>query len=312
MKKLILFAMLFTVVGVQQMQAQKWLKTLGKVANAALTDDQKKTDAKAKTQASASAGAAVMPGFTVKYTGCTMRGDDAVINFVMNNTSGKEVKLWFDADSNYSYAYDGNNTKHDVSFMIGGEDVGAYTTKNVPAGVPVKGAVCVKNISRDMKNIKGCTVKGKVNETVFVWGVPAQVVQTTKNTNADNIVSSMPELTFNLLKCFRQGNDVVITATLKNTSSNELTIQPKGEVSIYDSEGEAYELNGEACTFGNDHWDSYNYTKLPAGIPVKVKFVIPNVSPSAAEMSIVKLGYETKPNDKKYYFEIRNQAIMAQ
>lgn len=195
MKKLILLAVLFVGVGVQQVSAQKWLKTLGKVANAALTDDQKKTDATAKTQSK---------------------------------------------------------------------------------------------------------------------GTPSQNVQASKNTNADNIVSSMPELTFKLVKCARQGNDVVISAILKNTSSKELTIQPKGEVTIFDSEGDAYELNGEACTFGNDHWDSYNYAKLPAGIPIKVKFVIPNVSPSAAELSIVKLGYETRPDYKKNYFEIRNLAIMAQ
>jgi len=315
MKKLILLAVLFAGLGVQQVSAQKWLKTLGKVANAALTDD-KKSDAKTNNNQTSTAtvksGASTIPGFTVKYTGCTMRGDDAVINFVMNNTTGKEVKLWFDAGSNYSYAYDGNNAKHDVSFMMGGEDIGTYTTKNVPAGVPVKGAVRVKNFSRDVKSVKNCTVKGKVNDTEFTWSIPAQVLQATKNTNADNLVSSMPELTFNLVKCVRQGNDVVISATLKNTSSQELTIQPKGEVTIYDSEGDAYELKGEACTFGNDHWDSYNYTKLPAGIPVKVKFVIPNVSPSAAEMSIVKLGYETRPDYTKYYLEIRNQAIMAQ
>lgn len=42
MKKLIVFILLFACVGVQQIQAQKWLKTLGKVASTLLDDDERK------------------------------------------------------------------------------------------------------------------------------------------------------------------------------------------------------------------------------------------------------------------------------
>lgn len=41
MKRLMILAMLFAFLGVQQASAQKWAKKLGKVANAVLSDSKK-------------------------------------------------------------------------------------------------------------------------------------------------------------------------------------------------------------------------------------------------------------------------------
>lgn len=75
MKKLIVFILLFACVGVQQIQAQKWLKTLGKVASTLLDDDVSGT----------------IPDCTLKYTDCKRNGNDVHINYVLTSQLGKDV-----------------------------------------------------------------------------------------------------------------------------------------------------------------------------------------------------------------------------
>ena len=82
MKKSIIFALLLSLLSVQQIHAQKWLKKLGKVAENVLANDQKTTN---KTAGS-------IPGCTVKYTSCVANGNDVHINFVITNTTSSELK----------------------------------------------------------------------------------------------------------------------------------------------------------------------------------------------------------------------------
>ncbi len=72
MKKSIIFALLLSLLSVQQIHAQKWLKKLGKVAENVLANDQKTTN-----KASGS-----IPGCTVKYTSCVANGNDVHINLL--------------------------------------------------------------------------------------------------------------------------------------------------------------------------------------------------------------------------------------
>lgn len=104
MKKLIVFILLFACVGVQQIQAQKWLKTLGKVASTLLDDDASGT----------------IPDCTLKYTDCKRNGNDVHINYVLTSQLGKDAPLWFDAGSNNTYAVDSKSAKHTIEFIVGG------------------------------------------------------------------------------------------------------------------------------------------------------------------------------------------------
>ena len=87
MKKSIIFVLLLSLLSVQQIHAQKWLKKLGKVAENVLANDQKTTN-----KASGS-----IPGCTVKYTSCVANGNDVHINFVITNTTSSELKMYFNA-----------------------------------------------------------------------------------------------------------------------------------------------------------------------------------------------------------------------
>ena len=86
MKKSIIFVLLLSLLSVQQIHAQKWLKKLGKVAETVLTNDQKTNKASGS-----------IPGCTVKYTSCVANGNDVHINFVITNTTSSELKMHFNA-----------------------------------------------------------------------------------------------------------------------------------------------------------------------------------------------------------------------
>ena len=163
---------------------------MGKVAGAILSDNKKPSSKDAP-----------IPGFAIKYSGCTISGNDAIINAVMTNNTGKEVELWFPG-YDVGTAFDDNNAQHTVSLKIGDTQIntGNYR-KKMPAGVPVKAVITIEKISCDNQQIKGCNINGSIgHDNKFVWSVPTQQVVLTKNTNADNVVSSNPTVTFNLRK----------------------------------------------------------------------------------------------------------------
>lgn len=303
MKRLMILAMLFAFLGVQQSSAQKWAKKLGKVAGAILSDNKKPSSKDAP-----------IPGFSIKYSGCTISGNDAVINAVMTNNTGKEVELWFPG-YDVGTAFDDNNAQHTVSLKIGDTQIntGNYR-KKMPAGVPVKAVITIEKISRDNQQIKGCNINGSIgHDDKFVWSVPTQQVVLTKNTNADNVVSSNPTVTFNLRKCVRQGNNVVISATVTNTSGKDLRFFTRESNStIYDADGESYHLDMDASKFAQKYWGEGQDITIPSGVPIKATFVIKDVAGSVTQLSIAKLVYSVWPTSTVHYFEIRNQAIAEQ
>lgn len=87
MKK-IFVVLLLSLLSVQQMSAQKWLKVLGEVASAVLSDDNASVQTKA------------IPNCIVKFTACEANGNDVTISFTVENQTGKEFR---DETSCYGY-----------------------------------------------------------------------------------------------------------------------------------------------------------------------------------------------------------------
>lgn len=309
MKKVIMIAMLLSLVSVQQIQAQKWLKSLGKAAGAVLSNDQKSTVQSATAKLSSS-----IPGCTIKFTSCVPNGDNVHINFLITNTTSSELKMNFNIFDGGSYAFDSKNVKHKVHFYLSGEKLGTYSDRNIPSNVPVKGIMVVEDVDRTIKQINNIVIKGKSNDTEFAIGVPNQVVADVKNTNSDLVTCSLPEMQFNYTKCVRQGKNVVITGTIKNISNKEYEISAYGNTpDIYDDGGESYKCDDEATRLGNNRWLGYNFYDLLVGIPMKVTFVIKDVSTDATEFSIVKIPFKYKANgETQQYIEFRNLPIAAQ
>ena len=305
MKKSIIFALLLSLLSVQQIHAQKWLKKLGKVAENVLANDQKTT-----SKASGS-----IPGCTVKYTSCVANGNDVHINFVITNTTSSELKMHFNAFDDGSCAFDSKNVKHQMHFYLGGEKLGNYSDKMLPSNVPVKGIMVIEDVDRTIKQINSTLVKGKANDVEFAIKLPTQVVADVKNTNSDLVTCSLPELQFNFLKCVRQGKNVVITATFKNNSNKEYSVcSGNKNATVYDNEGESYEFDRDASFLGKNRWISYNGITLLCGVPMKATFVIPNVSTSATDFSVIKIPFTYYYNDNstEQFIEFRNLPISAQ
>lgn len=170
----------------------------------------------------------------------------------------------------------------------------------------------MKDVERSVASIRSCVIKGKFNNSSeqFTWNIGAKTPAAVVNTSADNIVCTMPQLAFTLKECKRLGDNVIITAMLKNTGGKDLEFDTSGTVTIYDNEGEACRLNGDMSPVANGTWGQYSNIRLVKGIPVKAKFVVTGVSDAATQFSILKFEFSDMAGS--YYIEIRNQAISAQ
>ena len=305
MKKSIIFALLLSLLSVQQIHAQKWLKKLGKVAENVLANDQKTIN-----KASGS-----IPGCTVKYTSCVANGNDVHINFVITNTTSSDVHILFNFYDDGSCAFDSKNAKHKTHFYIGGKKLDHYNSYALPSNVPVKGIMVIEDVDRTIKQLNSTIIKGKANDMEFALSLPTQVIADTKNTNSDYVTCSLPELQFNFLKCVRQGKNVVITATFKNNSNKEYSVcSGNKNATVYDNEGESYEFDRDASFLGKNRWISYDGITLLCGVPMKATFVIPNVSTSATDFSVIKIPFTYYYNDNstEQFIEFRNLPISAQ
>ena len=135
--------------------------------------------------------------------------------------------------------------------------------------------------------------------------------QQTTSSAENNVVSSNPDISFLFRKCVRQGNNVAIIATVKNNTGKDFRFFTR-DPTIYDSDGESYKLDWDACKFANTHWGYGTDITIPSGVPIKAIFMIKDVPVSVTELSIAKFSYSVWPTSTQHYFEIRNQAIAAQ
>ena len=163
MKKAILFAMLFSLLSVQQIHAQKWLKTLGKAANTVLNDaaksDQKSTQ---KTTASPikSSGNTNMDNFSCTYPdlnatfkSCVRQGNQVIVTVVFKNTGKFDLEMYPFKNDDAIYDDDGDKYELDVDdSKCGGERWTPSYLMKYPVGVPVKAQFVIKNVPASVTN----------------------------------------------------------------------------------------------------------------------------------------------------------------
>lgn len=295
-------AAMLTFGGVQDAAAQKWLKTLGKVADAVLGDgNSSSSSSSSKTTASGR-----IPNVDFKVTKCQYWGNDVRISFVVTNTTSADLEVTFSSDSpKETYAFDGDNNKYRPFFFVGDAyPVASTTFATLPSNVPVKGFVTIEKVPKGCQTIKNVRFIGRSGNQNYVYTIGSQTVTYVKNTNADNIFSSMPKVSFDLNSCTRDGNDVVIDGTMTNTSSMDSDEIFREGSTVYDSEGNKY---GVQSTFGGKEWNSFSSVKLMSGVPVRTQFRIKNVPASINLFSLIKLEY--RAGSYGYYIELRNQKV---
>ena len=273
--------------GVQEISAQSFWKKLGKIADGVLD--------------AASTGS--IPNVKFEMTKCEYWGTTVVIRFTVTNTSSSDLKLDFCSEAEKTYAYDENNNKYRCAFYVADKSpFFGWTTITLPSNVPVKGNLVIDgNVPRGTKTIKSLRFTGKSSEKEFTYNISNQTITYAKNTNADNIFCSYPMFTFNLNKCYRVDNKVVIDATFINGTNKSIGIEG-AETTIYDTEGNKYRLIGQ---LGGKDWDASN--DLINEVPVRVVYNILDVPTSVNLFSIAKIEFLT--TNGKYYVEIRNLAV---
>lgn len=108
---------------------------------------------------------------------------------------------------------------------------------------------------------------------------------------------------FNLLSCKNVNKTVTMTFSLTNTSDDDYTVDRISEVSIYDSDGNQYNIS--TMTLGTSSWLN-NSIKLPSGITVKGSLTVSGVPISAKEFALFRFSFKSGDT---YKVTIRNQAI---
>lgn len=314
-KTFIAVSLMLSVFSVQDAQAQ-FFKKLGKVAGAVI--NAAAGSAKTSSNSSASNGGAkgYIPNVDFQVKSCEYWGDDVLVRFVVTNTSSSDLlfRPYF-GDMDAASAQDDADNIHAIEFNVGGDEGWGYEVfKTLPAGVPVKGYITIKDVHTSCRSIKSVHFSGivapddKSGGTQFSYTIGANAIEMPNNTNADNIFVSLPILQFNMNKIYRDktGKNVIIDATVKNLGSRELKLSDSDGSghAVYDSEGNPYK---HTMTIGGVNLSSWDGVVLPPETPMKAQITIPNVPANIHEFSIIK--HKTTCGNQYYYIQIKNQKI---
>ena len=313
-KNVVAITMVLALVSVQDVAAQSFWKTLGKVAEKVLTTDTSNSSTNSSSSSLSSSSSnnslgnktGIGASFTVygvdlKVTGCEHWGDDVVVRLLLTNNTSSDVKFGIGSTGphmeSYRVAYSPDGKNHEIEGYINGEN--ADFVKSLPVGIPVKGYVLVKDYDKKYTSIQSLKFtcndehgqgSSDINKSLRleVRNLPVTFAQ---NTNLSNIYCSLPTLYVQYNNCTRVGNTVTVNVAFKNLSSSAKGLNIEyGKHIAYDAEGNSYTPKVKLAA-----------QTLQPEIPVKATFTIQNVPANVTGFSYIKIPFEDK-----YYIEMRN------
>ena len=162
-KMMVALTMVLALANVQDVAAQSFWKTLGKVAEKVLTTDTNNSSTNSSSSSLSSSsysnslgyktgiGASFTAyGVDLKVTGCEHWGEDVIVRLLLTNNTSSDVQLGIGSTGphteSYRVAYSPDGKNHEIEGYINGEDAGYV--KSLPVGIPVKGYVLVKNYDK--------------------------------------------------------------------------------------------------------------------------------------------------------------------
>ena len=234
-----------------------------------------------------------------------------LVRFVVTNTSSSEIGLEIDdAGVDDANAIDGDGNSHGVTAYIANGNSAGCITGTLPPDVPVKGYLTVSNVpvgckSIDRVNFRGAVHIGNTTMLSYKYSIGQNTIEYPNNTNADNIFSSLPILRYNLNSVKHVGNNVVVTATVKNEGVNNIAINSRDGNMVFDEEGNSYEME---TTVGGKELGSWTGQTIAKDIPMKMVFTIKNVPANVNKFSIIKMAYSS--DMENYYVQLKNQSVL--
>lgn len=296
-KLLFVCSLVLGFAAVQPVNAQ-FLKKMGKALGSALS-------ASSTSSSSSSSSSSAIPHTKFVVTAYEYWGENVLIRFVVTNTSSENI----DFEIGKVEAIDDKGRSHEVNIEVPNPKFCRDCTA-LPPGVPVKCYFVIKNVSNTCKSISRVSFSGDVSEGVGPKILPykdyvisSRDILYAQNTNASNIFCSHPLLQYNLNSVEREGNDVLVNATVKNVCDEVLKISSCHDSSmVFDDEGNSYKM--EATLAGNDfYWGK----EVPSNVPLKLQLVIKNVPARIKNFSLIKYIFSSQSYN--YPIEIKNQAI---
>ena len=264
----------------QDASAQKWLKTLGSIADAVLGDDNnsissssssssssrsssKKSKNKAKSASSASKHINVTLTEAVRYgQGCVRVG------FVMENTSQenhqvivKDTRITYGGNEYYPAA--ANIGQYGFEFLqssfLDTPHLITYAFQRIPAGAKVKGYFYFTGVPDEITSFESLAFKAyfqsstdggysfpidnAVDATIETKMLPGMEISGYKTSDKENCVCTNPDIELSVKSLQRSGTTVTLTFTITN-KSGKIQKYNFSEWSAYDENGTTYKTSG--------------------------------------------------------------------
>lgn len=236
--------------------------------------------------------------FTI--TGCTISGTTAKLTYMVENIGNSNIDLTlYGSAGGRSYIFDDQGNEYvfgsGTYLELGSDDSYGSVTSIIPAGVKLKGAVVIADVSEDAAMFPNITIWCYSEQSYLIFkdvAIEGRTPKTPSETQTTgSIISCSEDLEFTLVDCKRSSsNNVTISYRVKNLTNKSTDLilygNAGGRSYIFDDQGNEYEFgSGTYLELGYD--DSYGSvtTTIPGNVFVKGKIVIQDVDEAATEMT---------------------------
>lgn len=240
-------------------------------------------------------------GIEMKLNTVERWGDGVLVVFSVTNSTGAEVRIGFShlfSDDCIHRDEFGNESRSTFSLTGSGG--------SIPAGVTKKFEYMLYGLNPSAKTLVDINIDGRCDYTVgnrgyemFTYAWKNIPISSPNNTNNENVTCTLPTLYVSYEGAVRDGNNVVLTFTLKNTSNQEIqNVYTEFDYDVYGEDGSEYK--GKIYR-GNATVESW-FKQLPPDVPMRFHFDILNVPQSEHKLTLVRLFFR----DKEYKIDFRD------
>lgn len=255
------------------------------------------------TQSRSGSEYGAVPGLTMQLNSVERWGDGVRVVFSMTNNTANDMSInlddyWAATKRNIHRDEEGNEA---YGRIMDGVHV------NVPAGVTVKRIYMLNGLSATAKKLATLDITGRAtfyDKTwqEFTYGATNVPITSVQNSNSPNVSCSLPVFYVDYKGIKRDGNNVILNFSLKNTATSVINNRYKEfDYAIYDDNGNEYK--GKIYR-GNATVESW-FKALEPDLPLNFHFDILNVPSNVTGFRLIRLFF----CDGEYKIEFKNISL---